>query len=81
MHKLTEAFQPVALNVIDDSASHAGHAGNPGGGEGTHLTVDITSSAFVGKSRIDTHRMINQVLSEELAGPVHALVIKAKAPS
>lgn len=80
LHKLTEAFQPEAIIVTDDSAAHAGHAGNPGGGEGTHMSVDITATAFAGKSRIETHRMINSVLAEELAGTVHALVIKAKAP-
>lgn len=76
MQKLNLAFDPVTLNVIDDSASHAGHTGNPGGGEGTHFTVEIASLTFAGKSRIEAHRMVNAVLSDELAGPVHALAIK-----
>ena len=81
VQKLSAAFDPVSLNVIDDSASHAGHAGNPGGGEGTHFIVEIESKSFADKNRVQIHRMINQVLSDELAGSVHALAIRAKAPS
>jgi BolA family transcriptional regulator, general stress-responsive regulator len=77
--KLTAAFAPVALTVTDDSALHAGHAGAPEGGE-SHFTVQIVSAAFSGQSRIARHRAINQALAEELAGPVHALAVKAKAP-
>ncbi len=77
--KLTAAFAPVALTVTDDSALHAGHAGAPDGGE-SHFTVQIVSAAFSGQPRIVRHRAVNQVLAEELAGPVHALAVKAKAP-
>jgi BolA family transcriptional regulator, general stress-responsive regulator len=77
--KLTAAFAPVALTVTDDSALHAGHAGAPEGGE-SHFTVQIVSAAFSGQSRIARHRAVNQALAEELAGPVHALAVKAKAP-
>jgi BolA protein len=77
--KLKAALAPARLQIIDDSASHAGHAGARPGGE-SHFTVDIVSEAFAGKSRIARHRLVNQALSEELAGPVHALVIRARAP-
>ena len=77
--KLRAAFNPNALEIIDDSASHAGHAGAPEGGE-SHFTVIIEAEAFTGQSRIARHRLVNQALAEELAGPVHALVIKANAP-
>jgi len=77
--KLKAALAPAQLQIIDDSASHAGHAGARPGGE-SHFTVDIVSEAFAGKSRIARHRLVNQALSEELAGPVHALVIRARAP-
>jgi len=74
--KLHQAFLPSELEVIDDSNKHAGHAGSRPGGE-THFRVRIIAEAFDGKSRIDRHRMINTVLAEELAGPVHALAITA----
>jgi BolA protein len=77
--KLTQTFAPDRLEVIDDSHSHAGHAGARPGGE-THFSVHIVSKAFQGKSRIERHRMINATLAAELAGGVHALAISAAAP-
>lgn len=77
--QLTEAFAPEHLVITDDSAMHAGHAGAPDGGE-SHFTVEIVAEAFIGQSRIARHRLVNAALAEELAGPVHALAIKAKAP-
>ena len=77
--KLTVAFAPQSLEVVDESHQHAGHAGARPGGQ-THYRVYIVSQAFKGKSRIDSHRMINQALAEELAGGVHALAIHASAP-
>jgi BolA protein len=77
--KLTAAFKPERLEVIDDSARHAGHAGAREGGE-SHFNVVIVSSAFKGKSRVQRQRDIYSALSEELAGPVHALSLKAFAP-
>ena len=77
--KLTAAFQPESLEVIDDSARHAGHAGAREGGQ-SHFNVVIVSAAFKGKSRVQRQRDIYSALSEELAGPVHALSLKAFAP-
>jgi BolA protein len=77
--KLTKAFAPERLDVIDESHRHAGHAGARPGGE-THFSVHIVSQAFRGKSRIDRHRMVNAALASELAGGVHALAISAAAP-
>ena len=65
--------------MSDESHLHEGHSGHRPGGE-THLRLYIVSPAFQGKSRIERHRMINAVLAGELAGPVHALAIKAQAP-
>lgn len=79
--KLKDAFAPESLVVTDNSAAHAGHAGNPHGRGETHFTVEIVSKAFSGKNRLEIHRMINEVLAEELSGPVHALTIKAHAPA
>jgi BolA family transcriptional regulator, general stress-responsive regulator len=77
--KLTQAFSPERLEVIDESHLHAGHAGAQPGGE-THFRVRIVSQAFRGKSRIDRHRMVNATLVRELQGGVHALAIRAAAP-
>lgn len=77
--KLTEAFSPQSLRVEDESHRHEGHAGHRPGGQ-THYRVYIVSDAFKGKTRIERHRMINGILSSELAGGVHALAIHAAAP-
>ncbi|GLK79374.1 BolA family protein [Methylopila turkensis] len=77
--KLTQAFAPVRLEVIDESHLHAGHAGARPEGE-THFRVRVVSQAFSGVGRIDRHRRVNALLAEELAGPVHALAIDARAP-
>jgi BolA protein len=78
-NKLTEAFAPESLRVVDESHEHQGHAGHRPGGQ-THFRVYIVAEAFRGKSRIDRHRMINATLSTELAGGIHALAIHAAAP-
>jgi BolA family transcriptional regulator, general stress-responsive regulator len=77
--KLTGAFAPASLRVVDESYQHEGHAGHRPGGE-THFRVYIVSEAFRGKSRVERHRMINTALAQELAGRVHALAIHANAP-
>jgi BolA protein len=77
--KLTSAFTPVSLRIEDESHRHEGHAGHRPGGE-THFRVYIVSEAFRGKTRIARHRLINEILSAELADRVHALAIHASAP-
>ena len=77
--KLNSAFSPERLEVIDDSARHAGHSGAPPGGE-SHFNVVIVSHIFEGQSRVERQRSVYSVLAEELAGPVHALSLKALAP-
>jgi BolA family transcriptional regulator, general stress-responsive regulator len=77
--KLTKAFAPASLEVIDESEQHAGHAGHREGGE-THFRVYIVAEAFRGKSRLERHRMLNETLAAELKGGVHALAIHAAAP-
>ena len=76
--KLRAAFQPERLEVLDESHQHAGHSGWREGGE-THFRIRIAAPAFAGKSRVETHRAINAVLSAELADRVHALAIEASA--
>jgi BolA protein len=84
--KLQAALAPIALEVIDESHKHAGHAhvvmrqGTAKGSGETHFRVKVVSVAFEGKSRVDRHRAINHLLSAELADGVHALAIDAKAP-
>ena len=77
--KLASAFAPVALDVIDESSRHAGHAGARPGGE-THFRVKIVAEAFRGKGRLAAHQMIYAALAGEIAGGVHALAIEARAP-
>jgi len=81
--KLTAAFAPVALEVRDESASHAGHGGakREDGSQGeTHFHVRIVSAAFDGASRVERQRLIYAALKDELAGPVHALSVSALTP-
>ncbi|MBW8814172.1 MAG: BolA family transcriptional regulator [Caulobacterales bacterium] len=77
--KLTAAFQPTRLEIEDDSSRHAGHAGARPGGE-SHFSVTIESAAFAGAPKVARQRMVYRALAEELAGPVHALSVKALAP-
>jgi BolA family transcriptional regulator, general stress-responsive regulator len=76
---LTEAFAPVSLAIIDDSAKHAGHAGAAPGGE-THYSVEIVSDAFAGLSRVQVQRTVMLVLQKEFDTGLHALALKANAP-
>ncbi len=77
--KLTRALQPTRLDIVNELHLHAGHRSSPGTGE-SHFSVLVVSPAFRGKSRVDRHRMINEILAAELAGSVHALAIKAYGP-
>jgi BolA family transcriptional regulator, general stress-responsive regulator len=78
--KLMQVLQPTRLDVVNESHLHAGHRTSPGTGE-SHFRVLVVSQAFAGKSRIERHRMVNDTLAAELKGKVHALAIKAYAPS
>ncbi len=77
--KLIRAFAPDRLDVEDDSARHHGHAGAAPGGE-SHFNVMIESGAFKGMGRVQRQRAVYAALADELAGPVHALSVKALAP-
>lgn len=77
--KIARAFAPDSLRVVDESHLHVGHAGHRPGGE-THFRVYVVAGGFVGKSRLERHRMVNEVLAAELADSVHALAIHAAAP-
>src|ERR1044072_7181596 len=77
--KLTAAFVPQSLRVVDESHLHEGHAGHRPGGE-THFRGYIVSEAFKEKSRIERHRMVNAAVASELAARVPGLAIRANAP-
>ena len=77
--RLTNAFAPSALDIQDDSAKHAGHAGARAGGG--HFNVHIVASAFVGKPLVERHRMVYAALGDAMRNDViHALSIQAKSP-
>ncbi|HTW54340.1 MAG TPA: BolA family protein [Stellaceae bacterium] len=81
--KLTERFAPTRLEIVNDSARHAGHAGHPGGaGQGgeTHFTVTVVSPAFAGLGRVARQRLVYETLAAELKGGVHALALTTLAP-
>ncbi len=74
---LRTALQPTALEVIDDSHHHAGHAGAR---EGRHYTVRIVSERFAGASRVVRHRLVYHALDRLMSRGIHALAIDARAP-
>ena len=78
--KLEVALSPTRLEIIDESARHQGHAGARPEGE-THFRVEIVAAAFEGRSRLDRHRMVTDLLADELAGQIHALSLRTRAPS
>jgi BolA family transcriptional regulator, general stress-responsive regulator len=73
------ALEPVALQLVDESAAHAGHAGAQPGGQ-THWRLSIVSKRFSGQSTVARHRMIYQALGELMQAPIHALAITARSP-
>ncbi len=75
--RLQAALAPEHLQVLDDSAQHAGHAGAR---EGRHFTVHITSTRFTGLARVARHRLVYDSLGPLAEQGVHALAIVAKAP-
>jgi BolA protein len=76
---LTAAFTPKALDILDESHRHAGHAGAKAGGE-THFTVTMVSDSFAGQSRLQRQRAVYKVLDSELKERVHALALNLATP-
>lgn len=70
------ALSPIKLELINESHKHAGHAGWNNSGN-THFNLLIVSDAFINQSKIQRHKMIYQLLAEELKDQVHALSIRA----
>ena len=76
---LTAALEPAMLDIVNDSAHHAGHMGDDGTGE-SHFTIHVESAKFEGLSRLQRQRMVNAALGDIPGTRVHALAIKARAP-
>lgn len=74
---LEAALAPTALEVIDDSARHAGHAG---AGSGGHFKVTLSCAAFRGRSALERHRLVYAAVAPLMGGKVHALNITARTP-
>lgn len=72
------ALQPDSLEILDESALHAGHAGARGGGG--HFRLTLVSPLFTGKLPLARHRLIHQALGDLMDGAIHALSISALAP-
>ncbi len=79
--RLRHTLDPVALEVVDESAQHHGHVGANGTGSGTHFRVRITSHLFTGKTAVGRHRLVYDSLQDFMAQGLHALAIEAKAPA
>jgi BolA protein len=77
--KLMIALNPTRLDLVNESHLHAGHSSSPGTGE-SHFRLLVVSDNFTGKSRVARHRIVNDVVQDELRDGVHALAIKALAP-
>ncbi|MCB1861558.1 MAG: BolA family transcriptional regulator [Gammaproteobacteria bacterium] len=77
--RLTAAFSPVLLELVDESHKHAGHPGARAGGG--HFVVTVVSDAFAGKTPIQRHRMVYDALGDLMKTEIHALSISARAPA
>ncbi|GAC1600553.1 MAG: hypothetical protein NVS3B2_02840 [Ramlibacter sp.] len=74
--RLRELLAPSSLEVVDESAAHAGHAGADGSGSGTHFRVRIASPLFEGQPRLARHRLVYDALHEFIDRGLHALAIE-----
>jgi BolA protein len=78
--RLTAAFEPERLDLVDESARHVGHAGARPEGE-SHFRLEIVAETFAGKSRLERQRLVYAALGELMRSEVHALSISALTPA
>ncbi len=78
--KIIAALNPEHLEIIDDSASHAGHAGASPEGE-SHFKVLVVAKAFEGQNRVQRQRMVFDAIAQEMASHIHALTLKTQTPN
>lgn len=76
--RLTDAFEPETLEIVDDSAKHVGHPGVTSGGG--HFRCAIVSATFAGMDRIARHRAVYAALGDLVGGRIHALALSVRAP-
>ena len=76
--KLETQLEATHVQIVDNSWMHAGHAGAASGG--SHLAILVVSPKFEGQGIMDQHRMVHQVLKEEMGGAIHALELKTMTP-
>lgn len=74
--RLAEKLNPTVVEVVDESAAHAGHAGANGTGFGTHFRVRIASPLFTGRSRVAQHRLVYDALQDFIDRGAHAIAIE-----
>jgi BolA protein len=75
--RLQTALTPDVLDIIDESLAHAGHVQTR---EGGHFSVQIVSSAFIGKTLLQRHRLVNAALADLMRQEIHSLSITARTP-
>ncbi len=78
--RLRLTLHPTQVEVLDESAAHAGHAGSNGRGQGTHFRVRIDAPAFVGRTRVARHRLVYDALRDFTDAGLHALAIEISTP-
>ncbi|HTO70345.1 MAG TPA: BolA family transcriptional regulator [Myxococcota bacterium] len=76
--RLREAFAPLALDVLDESHRHRGHAGAAGGAG--HFRVRLVSERFRGVARVERHRLVYDALAAEIGPEIHALALELRSP-
>ena len=74
--RLSERLSPTSLEVLDESAAHAGHSGASATGEGSHIRVRIASPLFTGVTRVQRHRLVYDALQDFIDRGLHALAIE-----
>lgn len=77
--KLMIGLRPTRLDIVNESELHAGHRNSPGTGE-SHFRVLVVSDVFSGKTRLERHRLVNDLIKDELAGGIHAFALSTIAP-
>lgn len=78
--KIRDALQPLEIDIVDESAKHAGHAGARPEGE-THFHVRVVADAFEGQNRVARQRLVYRLLTEEFEAGLHALSLDLKTPA
>jgi len=79
--KIRDRLSPETVEIINESHLHAGHQESFDGSGETHLRIKVVAEVFEGMSRVNRQRMINELVSQEIAEGLHAIAMETKAPS